>query len=225
MCFILFLLKLLHKKWLNCSGNTPGFPGIKGRMACHYTVKKLPIGLHLVITVFPVTPFSTHAAQSLAFTIQSPILIGPSCSSMTQKEVCQSAMWTSIMCVFVLRSVCVIMHCHFEWCHIFLFLCLFSSGLLDLLCSSSLLFPHSVMVLFCFLPVSLPLCLCYLSRAAEHSEFPVKCFLFCFLNCFTVTVYVFCLFFFFLDSLFAGFQNWTSSLLTHFSWQTLSLKV
>lgn len=121
MCFILFLLKLLHKKWLNCSGNTPGFQGIKGRMPCHYTVKKLPIGLHLVITVFPVTPFSTHAAQSLAFTIQSPILIGPSCSSMTQKEVCQSAMWTSIMCVFVLRSVCVIMHCHFEWCHIFLF--------------------------------------------------------------------------------------------------------
>lgn len=38
-----------------------------------------------------------------------------------------------------------------------------------------------------------------------------------------------CLGLFFLDSVFAGFQNWTSSpwhwRLTHFSWQTLSLKV
>ncbi|TNN46095.1 hypothetical protein EYF80_043713 [Liparis tanakae] len=43
------------------------------------------VGL-LVISVIPVAPPSTHAVQSLAFTIQSPISIGPSCSSMTQKE-------------------------------------------------------------------------------------------------------------------------------------------
>lgn len=61
-------------------------------MLCHYTVEKLVIGLHFVITVIPVTPPSTHAVQSLAFTIQSPISIGPSCSSMTQKDVCQSTM-------------------------------------------------------------------------------------------------------------------------------------
>lgn len=75
-----------------CYGYKHGFNrGRKGKTLCH-TVKKLPIGLHLVITVIPVTTPSTHAVQSLAFTIQSTISIGPSCSSMTQKEVCQSTM-------------------------------------------------------------------------------------------------------------------------------------
>lgn len=217
----LSLLKLLHKKWLNCSGNTPGFQTIQSRMLCHYTVKKLPIGLHLVISVFPVTPSSTHAAQSLAVTIQSPILIGPSCSSMTQKGVCQSAMWTSTMCVFVLRSVyvCVVMHCHLNDVIFSYFFA--SSGLLDLLCYSSMLFPLSVMVWCCCLPLSVPLCLCYLSRAAEHSEFPAQFFLYFLFYSNCLRFFLFC----FLDSLFAGFQNWTPTLLTHFSWQTLSLKV
>lgn len=202
----LSLLKLLHKKWSNFSGN-PGFQTFQSRMLCHYTVKQLPIGLHLVITVFPVTPSSTHAAQSLAVTIQSPILIGPSCSSMTQKGVCQSAMWTSTMCVFVLRSVyvCVVMHCHLNYVIFSYFFA--SSRLLNLLCFSSLLFPLSVMVWCCCLPLSVPLCLCYLSRAAEHSEFPVQFFfLYFFCFCFTVTVYVFLFCFVFWTHCLLGFK-------------------
>lgn len=135
---------------------------------CHSRVEKLPIVLHLVFTVLPVTPSSTHTAQSPAFAIQSPIPIGPSCSSMTQKEVCQSATWTGPMCDFFFVSSCteeclrVLMH----FCH-FLNDVMFSYSFASfLLCSSTgsaapLCFPlHQPHSLLCFLSLlSLYLCL------------------------------------------------------------------
>lgn len=176
--------------WVTWFGHTQG--SLRGLMEwppCHSGVEKLPIVLHLVFTVLPVTPSSTHTAQSPAFAIQSPIPIGPSCSSMTQKEVCQSATWTSPMCDFFFVSSCteeclrVLMHflSFFEWCHVFLFLCLFSSVLLDRLCCSSLFSSPptplaSVFFVSSFLVSVSLFSRWFPSRAAEHLGIPVIIF-------------------------------------------------
>lgn len=193
---------------------------MKGVTLCHYSV--LPISLQRFITVSRYSVLhSRRPIQSLAFTIPSLISVGPSCSSMTQKEVCQSAMQTSAKCVFSVcvkesGGVCVIMHCHLEWCHVF-----FASFLLDSsMCSAAPLCYSSLMFWFlCVFSSYLCLFVCgwYLNRAAELSGVKsVKALFF--------LIFLFMLLGFF-DSLCARFQNWTFSPVTHFSWQSLSLKV
>ena len=151
--------------------------------------KKLPIGLYLTITVIPVTPPSTHAVQSLAFTIQSPISIGPSCSSMTQKGVSVYHVNQHNVCVSIssVGCVCASYHAQSFWmmsCFLVSLSIVFPSGLLKLLCCSSLLSP-SLINFFFFPPIWRPV-FRYLRKAAEHSGIPVKYFL----DCFKVTVYV-----------------------------------
>lgn len=153
--------------------------------------KKLPIVLHLVITVLPVTPSSTHTAQPLAFRHPVPhsnwsiLLKYDSERGVSVCHVNQHNVWFSL-CEAVRRSVCVLScTCHFQWCHVFLFLCLFSSVLLDRLCCSSLSPPLTPRLCsgFCLLSpcirVSLLSCW-YRRRAAEHSGIPVDFFFFLF---------------------------------------------
>lgn len=169
-----------------------------------------------------------------------PFQLVPSCSSMTQKEVCQSTTWTSTMCLYVSVNVCVrvcvrerrwmrvIMPCHFEWCHVFfslsfLFFLLDSSS-----CSAAPLcqFPVWSISLFYLLCVysfisvscSLPLMFNQGSRAFRNSSGIFSWLLYSICLCWQLL----CVFFFdfFLDSVFARFQNWTSPwhwTLTHFS--------
>ena len=138
----------------------------------------------------PLTP-----PKPLAFTIQPPISIGPSCSSMTQKEVCQSTMWTSTICVCVSKEcrrvcacvcVCVRAACVLP-CTVILNDVTFSLPLF----LSSLLFPTWIHLSFLY-----GLCLfspcasfssvwCW-SKAAEHPGIPLKSLF----DCFTVTVSV-----------------------------------
>lgn len=97
------------------------------------------------------------------------------------------------LCVKGCRCVCACVWYHaLSFWMMSCFLCLFSPGLLNLLCCSSLLFPSLIhfSLFFMFLSVfSLYLCLFlsvwYLSKTAEHSGIPVKSF---FWDCFTVTV-------------------------------------
>lgn len=144
----------------------------------HYVVNEafpLVCNLSSLLLHPPFTPLSR-------FTIQS-ISISPSCSSMTQKEVCQSTMWTRTACVRACVRSCVPMPCHFEWCHF----CLISLPLffwtslfaLLLLCHPS---PTFIRFLFLFFPLFYFICslclsvasfLCFLTSAAEHSGLTV----------------------------------------------------
>lgn len=180
--------------------------GRKIKTLCHVAVKKLHIGLYLVITAIPVAPPSTHVVQSLALTIQSPISIGPSCSSMTQKEVCQSTMWTSTMnvsvCILKSADECVcVLSCPVILNNV-MFSYFFPSFPLDSsFCSAAplcyfLVFLGSLFSLCVFLLfLSVSFSLWYLSKAAEHSGIPVKSFFWLFYsNCLCWKLFVFCFF-------------------------------
>lgn len=170
------------------------------------------------LVVFVILSF-THSVQSLAF-IESPIPVGPSLSSMTQKEVCQSAMqFTKDFFVYVLKSVknCVIIVI-FKWCHVFLFVHIFSPGLLNLLCSAHLSFPP---LLWFQLFSHLYLCLFVFSiQAGQQSFREIQLNLSRFDYYFTVYPVGFSL-----TLCLPDIPNWTFYPVTHFSWQTSSPKV
>lgn len=147
-----------------------------------------PSVLYLVLTVFPVIPPSTHSVQLLAFTIQSPISIGPSCSSMTQKgvsvyyvnqhNVCQCGCVKECWHEWVLPCPVILNDVMFSYLPLLLWTFQFA---LLFLCAALKSDANSVLRCFCLFltTVSLPVSFDVLSRTAEHSGIPLKSFFDC----------------------------------------------
>lgn len=172
-----------------------------------------------------VTPSSTHVVQSNhsllpfrpSFQLVHPaqVWLRKRCVSLP----CKPAQSVFFLCVLRRVEECVL-SCTVIWNDV-MFSYFFASFLLDSsMCSAAALCYSSLMLWFLSVFSSylcLFVCVWYLNRAAELSGVKSVKSLFFF-------TFLFMLLGFF-DSLCARFQNWTFSPVTHFSWQSLSLKV